>query len=171
MTDPRMKRFFMSVQEAVQLVLQAALLSKGGDIFMLEMGEPVAIIDLARRMIELSGARVDLDIPIKVVGIRPGEKLQEDLREPEEQVLRTEHPSIARLIPMTAPPEWFESCMGQLADATDEGDGDGVRRLLFAIAGVSLEDIPNVMPASERRPYLTQFDREPAGFRPDAGGA
>jgi FlaA1/EpsC-like NDP-sugar epimerase len=160
-TDPRMKRFFMSVQEAVQLVLQAALLSKGGDIFMLEMGEPVAIIDLARRMIELSGARVDVDIPIKVVGIRPGEKLQEDLREPEEEILKTEHPFIARLIPITSPPAWLESCMGQLADATDQGDGDRVRRLLFAIAGVSLEDIPD----------LIELDREPAGFRPEAGGA
>ena len=64
-TDPRMTRFFMSVEEAVQLVLQASLLSKGRDIFMLEMGEPVPIIDLARRMIQLSGARVDVDIPIK----------------------------------------------------------------------------------------------------------
>ena len=62
-TDPRMTRFFMSVEEAVQLVLQASLLSKGRDIFMLEMGQPVPIIDLAHRMIQLSGARVDVDIP------------------------------------------------------------------------------------------------------------
>ena len=102
-TDPRMTRFFMSVEEAVQLVLQASLLSKGRDIFMLEMGEPVPIIDLARRMIQLSGARVDVDIPIEVIGIRPGEKLQEDLREPDEEVLATEHPSISRLLPVTAP--------------------------------------------------------------------
>ena len=68
-TDPRMTRFFMSVEEAVQLVLQASLLSEGRDIFMLEMGEPVPIIDLARRMIQLSGGRVDVDIPIKVIGI------------------------------------------------------------------------------------------------------
>ncbi len=138
-TDPRMTRFFMSVQEAVQLVLQAALLSEGGDIFMLEMGEPVSILELARRMIELSGARIDVDIPIKVVGIRPGEKLQEDLREPEEQVLETEHPFVARLIPITARPEWFESCIDQLAEATGQGDGDRVRQLLFAIAGIGLE--------------------------------
>lgn len=142
-TDPRMTRFFMSVQEAVQLVLQAALLSKGGDIFMLEMGEPVSIMHLARRMIELSGARVDVDIPIKVVGIRPGEKLQEDLREPEEEVLGTEHPFIARLIPISAPSEWFESCMGDLTAATHRGDGDEVRRLLFAIAGTRLEGPPS----------------------------
>jgi FlaA1/EpsC-like NDP-sugar epimerase len=142
-TDPRMTRFFMSVQEAVQLVLQAALLSKGGDVFMLEMGEPVSIMQLARRMIELSGARIDVDIPIKVVGIRPGEKLREDLREPEEQVLETEHPFIARLIPISAPPAWFESCMGELAAATHRGDGDEVRRLLFAIAGTGVEGPPS----------------------------
>ena len=88
-TDARMTRFFMSVEEAVQLVLQASLLSKGRDIFMLEMGQPVRIIDLARRMIELSGARVDEDIQIEVTGIRPGEKLEEDLRESDEEVLGT----------------------------------------------------------------------------------
>jgi FlaA1/EpsC-like NDP-sugar epimerase len=168
-TDPRMTRFFMSVQEAVQLVLQAALLSEGGDIFMLEMGEPVSILELARRMIELSGARIDVDIPIKVVGIRPGEKLQEDLREPEEQVLETEHPFVARLIPITARPEWFESRIDQLAEATDQGDGDRVRQLLFAIAGIGLEGVPSDPTTGET---LTDFQRgwETAGARPEAGG-
>jgi FlaA1/EpsC-like NDP-sugar epimerase len=134
-TDPRMTRFFMSVEEAVQLVLQASLLSEGRDIFMLEMGEPVSIIDLATRMIQLSGARIGVDISIKVVGIRPGEKLEEHLSEPEEQVLDTEHPFISRLIPITAPQPWFEACIGQLADATIRCEPDRVRRLLFAIAG------------------------------------
>jgi FlaA1/EpsC-like NDP-sugar epimerase len=138
-TDPRMTRFFMSVEEAVQLVLQASLLSEGRDIFMLEMGEPVPIIDLARRMIQLSGARVDVDIQIKVTGIRPGEKLEEDLRESDEEVLSTEHPSISRLLPVTAPTAWFESCLVQLADATHRGDADKVRRLLFATAGSPIE--------------------------------
>jgi FlaA1/EpsC-like NDP-sugar epimerase len=134
-TDPRMTRFFMSVEEAVQLVLQASLLSTGRDIFMLEMGEPVPIIDLARRMIELSGGHANVDIPIKVVGMRPGEKLEEDLREPDEEVMGTEHPSISRLLPVTAPTAWFDSCLEQLGEATRQGDPDGVRRLLFAIAG------------------------------------
>jgi FlaA1/EpsC-like NDP-sugar epimerase len=168
-TDPRMTRFFMSVQEAVQLVLQAALLSEGGDIFMLEMGEPVSILELARRMIELSGARIDVDIPIKVVGIRPGEKLQEDLREPEEQVLETEHPFVSRLIPITARPEWFESRIDQLAEATQLGDGDRVRQLLFAIAGIGLEGVPSDPATGET---IADFQRgwETAGARPEAGG-
>jgi FlaA1/EpsC-like NDP-sugar epimerase len=168
-TDPRMTRFFMSVQEAVQLVLQAALLSKGGDIFMLEMGEPVSIFHLAKRMIELSGARVDVDIPIKIVGIRPGEKLREDLREPEEQVLQTEHPFIARLIPIMAPPSWFDSHIGQLAEATAEGDGNRVRHLLFAIAGVDLEGVPSG-PRNGETAIDVQRDWQPAGVRPEAGG-
>jgi FlaA1/EpsC-like NDP-sugar epimerase len=149
-TDPRMTRFFMSVEEAVQLVLQASLLSKGGDIFMLDMGEPVPIIDLARRMIQLSGARVDVDIPIKVVGIRPGEKLRENLREPEEQVLATEHASISRLIPITSPPAWFEANLDLLADATRRRNPDKVRQLLFAIAGIEQEHDTFSGPATPR---------------------
>ena len=135
-TDPRMTRFFMSVEEAVQLVLQASLLSEGRDIFMLEMGHPVRIMDLARRMIELSGARVDVDIDIEVTGIRPGEKLEEDLREPDEEVLGTEHASISRLLPVTSPTAWFDSLLGQLDDATRLCDAERVRRVLFAIAGL-----------------------------------
>ena len=142
-TDPRMTRFFMSVEEAVQLVLQASLLSEGRDIFMLEMGEPVPIIDLARRMIQLSGGQVDVDIPIKVIGIRPGEKLTEDLRESDEEVWETEHPSISRLLPITAPQAWFDSCLGQLAEAMHQGDSGRIRQLLFAMAGVAHEGEPS----------------------------
>ncbi len=134
-TDPRMTRFFMSVQEAVQLVLQASLLSGGHDIFMLEMGEPVPIMDLARRMIELSGGTVGMDIDIKVTGMRRGEKLEEDLRELDEEVLRTEHPSIARLLPVMPPRDWFDSCLAELAEATRRGDDQRVRELLFFAAG------------------------------------
>ncbi len=135
-TDPRMTRFFMSVEEAVQLVLQASLLSKGRDIFMLEMGEPVSIMDLAHRMIRLSGGRVGIDIDVNVTGMRAGEKLEEDLREPDEDVLGTEHPSIARLLPVMPPTDWFESCLVQLADATRRGDDERVRELLFLSASM-----------------------------------
>jgi FlaA1/EpsC-like NDP-sugar epimerase len=139
-TDPRMTRFFMSVQEAVQLVLQASLLSKGGDIFMLDMGEPVPIMDLARQMIQLSGARVDLDIPIKIVGSRSGEKLWENLRESQEQVVETEHASISRLLPIPSPPAWLDANIDRLADATRRHDAERVRRLLFALAGIEEEE-------------------------------
>jgi FlaA1/EpsC-like NDP-sugar epimerase len=143
-TDTRMTRFFMSVEEAVQLVLQASVLSEGRDIYMLEMGEPVSIIDLARRMIQLSGGRVDVDIPIKVIGMRPGEKLAEELRESDEKVSETEHPSISRLVPIKSPQAWFDSHLKQLAGAMQRRDADMVRKLLFAIADVAHESEPSL---------------------------
>jgi FlaA1/EpsC-like NDP-sugar epimerase len=168
-TDPRMTRFFMSVEEAVQLVLQASLLSEGRDIFMLEMGEPVPIIDLARRMIQLSGGQVDVDIAIKIVGIRPGEKLAEDLCEPDEEIQVTEHPSISRLLPVTAPQDWFDSCLSQLGDAMYRGDAGKVRQLLFAIAGLAKEGEPSgpIMPGTVTESVdsfqSADFRSEPAG--------
>src|SRR5204863_5386637 len=99
-TDPRMTRYFMSIAEAVQLVLQAAAMAEGGEIFMLDMGEPVRILDLATRMIRLAGRRVGDDIAIRVTGIRPGEKLAERLHVPEESPTPTEHPSVLRLEPV-----------------------------------------------------------------------
>jgi FlaA1/EpsC-like NDP-sugar epimerase len=93
-TDPEMARYFMSNQEAVQLVLQAAALSRGGEVFTLDMGEPVYIIDLARRLIRLSGRVPNKDIPITITGKRAGEKLVEDLIDPAEQPASSSHPSI-----------------------------------------------------------------------------
>ena len=78
-TDPRMTRYFMTIPEAVQLVIRSGSLGNGGDVFVLEMGEPVGIMQLARDMIELSGLRPEEDIAIQVVGRRPGEKLHEEL--------------------------------------------------------------------------------------------
>jgi len=91
----------------------------------------------------LSGGRVDVDIPIKVIGMRPGEKLEEELREPDEEVLETEHPSIDRLIPVTAPTAWFDKALGQLGDATRRGDAEKVRQILFLIANASSERAPS----------------------------
>ncbi len=131
-TDPRMTRFFMSVEEAVQLVLESSMLSDGGgEIFMLEMGDPVRILDLAERMIRLSGYQVDVDIPIDIIGIRPGEKLDEELRRPDEEILTTYHPYINQLIPITSPPEEFSKRMDDLEAATARRDAVEVRTLLF----------------------------------------
>jgi FlaA1/EpsC-like NDP-sugar epimerase len=93
-TDPRMTRYFMSVQEAVQLVLQATALSTGGEVFTLDMGEPVRIFDVAERLIRLSGRIPGRDVPIVITGVRPGEKLAEDIVAPEEEQLPSGHPSI-----------------------------------------------------------------------------
>jgi FlaA1/EpsC-like NDP-sugar epimerase len=142
-TDPRMTRFFMSVEEAVQLVLQASVLSEGGEIFMLEMGVPVRIIDLAERMIRLSGCQVGIDIPIEITGMRPGEKLNEVLSTPDEEIFGTTHPYINRLVPARAPTEVFAAELEELELATQRRDKDTVRTLLFT-AGVSGGGVPTV---------------------------
>lgn len=93
-TDPNMVRYFMTVSEAVQLVIQAGAMAKGGEIFLLDMGEPVKIADLARDLIKLSGFQPDLDIPIIFTGTRPGEKLFEELFTGGERVGKTVHERI-----------------------------------------------------------------------------
>jgi FlaA1/EpsC-like NDP-sugar epimerase len=93
-THPDMTRYFMTIPEAVHLVVQAAALSRGGETFILDMGQPVRIIDLARDLIRLSGLEPDKDIELRFTGIRPGEKLFEELSTMKEGIERTTHPKI-----------------------------------------------------------------------------
>ena len=145
LTDPAMTRFFMSIEEAVQLVLQAAALAEGGDLFMLDMGEPVRILDLAERMIRLSGREVGRDIEIKVTGVRPGEKLVEELRDSEEEAFATIHPSIMRVRPLPTPTSLLRMGLVKLEAFTGGRRPDEVRALLFALAEarVPLDDSPD----------------------------
>ena len=93
-TDERVTRFFMTIPEACQLVLEAGTLGEGGEIFIFDMGESVKIIDLAKKMVKLSGLELGKDIEIRVTGLRPGEKLYEELLSKEENTLPTHHPQI-----------------------------------------------------------------------------
>ena len=96
LTDERITRFFMTIPEACQLVLEAGSMGEGGEIFVFDMGESVKIIDLAKKMIQLSGLEIDKDIEIKITGLRPGEKLYEELLAEEENTLPTHHPQILK---------------------------------------------------------------------------
>lgn len=133
-TDPRMERFFMSVHEAVQLVLQSAVFAEGGEIFELDMGDPVNILGLAEKMIRLSGRSAGTEIPIEFVGMRPGEKLIEELRHPDEAAHPTLHPSIVRLEPLRIDPLSIEAFSVDVARMADADLGDEVRRSLLAMA-------------------------------------
>jgi FlaA1/EpsC-like NDP-sugar epimerase len=152
-TDKAATRYFMSIPEAVQLVLQAAALADGGEIFMLEMGEPVRIYDLARRMIGLAGRRVDRDVAIHVTGMRAGEKLHEELRRPAEVVSATSHPSVMRLRPEKATPGELARDVEDLVAAAAADDEDAIRGLLFRLAAGELPEpsvpsVPSVPSAS-----------------------
>jgi len=140
-TDPEMTRYFMTIPEAVQLVLQAAVLGRGGEVFMLDMGEPVKILDLARDLIELSGLQVGRDIDIVVTGIRPGEKLYEELFVPGETYQPTAHPKV--LIAAQAsqrPTERLSLALDALAAAAQANNDDAI------LAGL-LHLVPEFTPA------------------------
>ncbi|HEU0030833.1 MAG TPA: nucleoside-diphosphate sugar epimerase/dehydratase [Kofleriaceae bacterium] len=131
-THPEMKRYFMTIPEASQLVLQAGAMGEGSEIFILDMGEPVKIVDLARDLIRLSGLRPDEDIAIEFAGIRPGEKLFEELSTDTEHASKTKHPKI--FIGRIAPVGWAEASrsVDELI-ASVELDGDRIRHALHAL--------------------------------------
>lgn len=132
-TDAGMSRYFMSVHEAVQLVLQAAALAQGGDVFMLDMGEPVNILALAERMIRLSGRNVGTDIGVVVTGRRPGEKLEETLRAPCEEAEPTKHEAIVRVRPAGIDRRRLHAGLGSLSALAARGDAPGTAALLFEL--------------------------------------
>ncbi len=120
-THPDITRFFMSIPEAAQLVLQAGLMGEGGEIFVLDMGEPVKIAELARLMIRLSGADENR-IHIEYTGLRPGEKLYEELLADDESTLPTPHPKLRVAKARAADAGWYAECLAWLAhpDTYDE---------------------------------------------------
>jgi FlaA1/EpsC-like NDP-sugar epimerase len=126
-TDPDMARFFMSVREAVQLVLQAAALSEGGEVFTLRMGEPVTIIDLARRVIRMSGRIPDKDVEISIVGARPGEKLVEEIVDVAEEAVASEHVAITVARPPAPEPGMLRRSLREIELLAAEGRSEELK--------------------------------------------
>ncbi|MHB1327807.1 MAG: polysaccharide biosynthesis protein [Gemmatimonadales bacterium] len=116
-THPEMRRYFMTIPESVQLVLQAAVLGRGGEVFVLDMGEPVRIVDLARDLIRLSGLEEGKDIEIQFTGVRPGEKLYEELFFGREHAEATDHAKVLRATHAALPTGLNEGVDEILADA------------------------------------------------------
>ena len=131
LTHPEMSRYFMSIPEAVQLVLQAAALAEDREVFMLDMGEPVRIMDLATRMITLAGRQVGVDVPIEITGLRPGEKLAEELHTPQENPIPTAHPKVMRLHNAIPRASDAEDYVHRLTAAVRTHDDESVRHLLL----------------------------------------
>jgi FlaA1/EpsC-like NDP-sugar epimerase len=153
-THPDMTRYFMTIPEAVQLILQAAALGKQGEVFVLDMGEPIRVLDLATDMIRLSGLEVGTDIEIKFLGTRPGEKLYEELFFGESVAVPTTHEKILRARDSAFPADGHEMIDKLIHAATTNTSSSGLRALIGALvpeyAGVldpgefSIPDAPSV---------------------------
>ena len=132
-THPDMTRYFMTIPEAASLILQAGVIGKGGEIFVLDMGKPVLIRELAEKMIMLSGLQPGRDIRIVCTGLRPGEKMREELFYEKEELQSTSHPKL--LLASSIPAELAAVCKGleMLEKAVEKSDVDGVRVLLKSL--------------------------------------
>jgi FlaA1/EpsC-like NDP-sugar epimerase len=129
-THPEMTRYFMTIPEAASLVIQAGGIGGRGDVFVLDMGDPVRILDLAKQMVRLSGKEPDRDIAVEIVGTRPGEKLHEELWGAGETAVSTSHPKIMRVSGPTVDAVWLQDELAELERLVREGETlDVVSRL------------------------------------------
>ena len=147
-THPDMKRYFMTIPEASQLVMQAGAIGQGGEIFVLDMGRPVKILDLAREMITRSGLKLDEDIQIQITGIRPGEKLYEELACDNEQTRPTAHSKIRVWQLPTASSSQIKRILDLLASVTSASREE----VVFALS----QCVPEYQPESIKLPRKSE---------------
>jgi len=126
-THPEITRYFMTIPEACQLILQAGAMGEGGEIFILDMGTPLRIIDMARDLIRLSGFKPDIDIPIEFIGLRPGEKLHEELITEGEGIVPTSHEKIMVLRGKPEDQECLNGSIDEMAKLAYNQDSDKIR--------------------------------------------
>ena len=168
-THPEMRRYFMTIPEASALVLQAGALGRGGEIFILDMGEPVKIFDLARDMIRLSGLRLGEDIEIVCTGIRPGEKLFEELETDAEKLEKTAHAKIFNAEIAAYPPQTVAFALGEIDElCRSEADAEEILRFLndflpeACLYGISAPVAETASQAGERK---IKYPLKPAAAR------
>jgi FlaA1/EpsC-like NDP-sugar epimerase len=147
-TDERMTRFFMTIPEAVQLVIRAGSLAGGGEVYVLEMGEPVRIMDLAEDMIRFSGLEPGRDIAIEVIGRRAGEKLHEDLFNPYERPQATSVPKILRAVRPAVEPDWVDRTFARIEALVSTGDAAALAGEVGELAAVRATEGLPVSPSS-----------------------
>jgi FlaA1/EpsC-like NDP-sugar epimerase len=153
-THPDMTRYFMTIPEAVSLVVQAGAIGGRGQVFVLDMGEPVRIVDLAQNMIRLSGKEPRLpddpstsprDVKIAFTGSRPGEKIHEELWSSDESLGETAHPKIRRLSRPPVDPNWLEEQLVELERLADDGDTlEVVGKLRKVVSEPQRIELPNL---------------------------
>jgi len=146
-THPEMERYFMTIPEAVHLVLQASAFEESGQVYMLEMGDPVRILNLAYDLIRLSGFEPNVDIPIEFSGLRPGEKLSEQLSEVGADYEPTAHADIHRVVePDRLTGVELQDAVGKLGALAESSDGKGIVDLLMQLlpgAELGLAPLPD----------------------------
>ncbi|HEY8569166.1 polysaccharide biosynthesis protein, partial [Microbulbifer sp.] len=170
-THPKVTRYFMTIPEAAQLVLQAGSMGRKGEVFVLDMGEPVRILDIARRLIHIMGhtvrdeANPDGDIEIQITGLRPGEKLYEELLLGD-KVAGTDHPMIMRAEEERLPSEQLQMFLGELKEASARQDAEAVHRLL-------VESVKDYAPKQQLidTVWAQALEEEASGLPPPAAGA
>ena len=167
-THPEVRRYFMTIPEATQLVIQAALLGRLGDVFILDMGEPVRILDVARQLIRLSGLEPEKDVRIEFIGLRPGEKLDEEILTRDERTRMTRHSKIFRCVLEDVDSSELQHQVDDLIELARHGTRDEVRaglaRLVPEFRAAPLAPLPAGPPEEEReRTPVTGLVREEQG--------